>query len=175
MNDKPYPSLSKNIQEYSIKNGIPVEDNKKKKIYHTKKWYSIKNGLIILAFLTYHIFYNANMSAVKCNDTKQWSYSIGIVIFNFFLYIVFIILVVNMLPGFFQPFSNVIGYTIIISPILRQFITFFFKILSFMNYIPFKSTIKKLIQTKSKKIDNKLFDIHDILKTLLLNPKMEVI
>ena len=32
MNDKPYPSLSKNIQEYSIKNGIPVEDNKKKNI-----------------------------------------------------------------------------------------------------------------------------------------------
>ena len=164
------PPLSENIRNYYLKNGIPIEE-KKKGFFSGKTWYFIKNSLIIGLFITYHIFYTANLSAIKCAGSKQWVPSIIIVGVNFLLYIGLIILVVDKLPGFFQPFSNIIGYTIIISPLLREIVKSLFKLFSFVNYIPLKRSLMRIIKSKTKKINEKIFDIRDILKTLLLNPK----
>ena len=61
-----------------------------------------------------------------------------------------IILVVDKLPGFFQPFSNIIGYTIIISPLLREIVKSLFKLFSFVNYIPLKRSLMRIIKVKQK-------------------------
>lgn len=163
--------ISPRLNEYYVNNGIPVLKEPKRSFFKSKIWYYIKNALIIILFLTYNVFFTANLSAIKCGGSFQWVSSIIIVLVNFVLYIGLLILILNKLPGFFQPFSNIIGYTIIISPVLRELMKTLIKIFSYLDYIPLYSPIKKLLIKSGKKLDDNIFNIHDILKTLLLSPK----
>jgi hypothetical protein len=169
--NKTHTPIPSNMRNFFVKKGWPILKETKGGFLSGKKWYYIKNSLIIILFITYHIFFTANISASKCNGSQQWGPSITIVLVNFVIYIGLLILVLDKLPGFFQPFSNIIGYTIIISPILRQLFNTIVKYVSWLDYIPLTSPISTLLLNTTKNMDEKLFDIHDILKTLLLNPK----
>tara|TARA_B100001093_G_C26789919_1_gene998495 strand:- start:151 stop:1203 length:1053 start_codon:yes stop_codon:yes gene_type:complete len=174
--------ISNKMQNYFKANNITPKKNTSK---GGKYVYYISNVLIIILFLIYNILFIGNFSAVNCNGTKWlWSESIYIVIINFVFYILFLILILNKLSGFFQPFSNIIGYTLLISPILRELMKLFLKIFpriadkknihitTFEKEIKKKSGIKHtLLFSTRKKITKPIFDIHDTLKTLLLNPK----
>ena len=147
--NKTYTTIPSKMRNFFVKKGWPII-KKNTGFLSGKKWYYIKNGLIIILFITYHIFFTANISAAKCNGSWQWTSSITIVLVNFVLYIGLLVLILDKLPGFFQPFSNIIGYTIIISPILRQIFNTMVKYLSWLDYIPLDYPIKTLLLNTQK-------------------------